>query len=42
MLKIFVGKRSTYKLHALGRIRKSLIIEKAKKLDNVFICRQSI
>ena len=36
----FIGKRSTYKLHALRRIRKSLTIENAKILGNVFIDSQ--
>ena len=41
IFKIFVGERSTYKLHALRRIRKSLTIEKAKILGNAFIDSQS-
>ena len=40
ILKIFVGKRSTYKLHAPRHMRKSLTIEKAKILGNVFIDSQ--
>ena len=39
-MKIFVGKRSTYKPHAMRRIRKSLTLEKAKILGNVFIDSQ--
>ena len=38
ILKIFVGKRSTYKLHAPRHMRKSLT--KAKILGNVFIDSQ--
>ena len=40
ILKMFVGKRSTYKLHAPRHMRKTLTIGKAKILGNVFIDSQ--